>query len=91
MTFIILYIILGMVVAEKEAGIINPIKAMRQIKSREREYRKQLISRPKWEFISSNSARRFCATFLCEKKIHPTKIIIQRVHSSINDLHRRNR
>jgi hypothetical protein len=40
MTFIILHIILGMVVAEKEAGIINPIKAMRQIKSREREYRK---------------------------------------------------
>jgi hypothetical protein len=37
MTFIILHIILGMVVAEKEDGIINPIKAMRQIKSRERE------------------------------------------------------
>jgi integrase len=67
----------------RRAGIVNPIKAMGQIKLRKGEYRKQLISRPKWEFISSHSARRFCATFLYEKEIHPTKIIKQTGHSSI--------
>jgi len=70
----------------KRADIVNPIKAMGQIKLREGEYRKQLIYRPKWEFISSHSARRFCATFLYEKEIHPTKIIKQTGHSSISAL-----
>lgn len=70
----------------KRANIINPIKAMGQIKLRKGEYRKELITRPKWEFISSHSARRFCATFLYEKEIHPTKIIKQTGHSSISAL-----
>ena len=52
----------------------------------DKKYRKRMISRPKWEFISSHSARRFCATFLYEKEIHPTKIIKQTGHSSVSAL-----
>ena len=70
----------------KRAQIKTQITAMGQVGFEDKKYRKQMISRPKWMFISSHSARRFCATFLYEKEIHPTKIIKQTGHSSVSAL-----
>lgn len=70
----------------KRAQIKTEITAMGQVGMEDKKYRKRMISRPKWEFISSHSARRFCATFLYEKEIHPTKIIKQTGHSSVSAL-----
>ena len=70
----------------KRAQIKTEITAMGQVGVDEKKYRKQMILRPKWEFISSHSARRYCATFLYEKEIHPSKIIKQTGHSSVSAL-----